>query len=465
MRMVRRVTKPVDVSSDSDSNSRPAAGPGPKSVANKLTATKTHAQSGLTPTLKRKRDLDETAKASPSGVKPVVLIRKVPPPPSKGIVARPVPRAIPLPTASRPTGPEDSPGPVAVGKIRMRRVIDKKKSPAPSPAMTSTPTPPAAPPAPQPLRVEPPSDIVMKSPGPSPTTPAAPQDLPNLPSVLVAAPEPPQVSVAETAQVEAVQKAPSPPPPAQTELEGPAGGLRRTSRTRKAPQYTSDVFAPVIPTGRSQSRRRATIILSDNTPFSGMTALALKSLTNTNTQRNQKQVAELQTEVVVKEGKRPDSPTTRVRTALEKQREERVLARQARAERRARRSLGSGMSGDENEEDETMEVEVEVEIELVAKVEGDGVGMLAPGDEEEWSTPERPAKRGRFEEAEGGAAKNGKYVKWDRGLATTVYIDDSLPNPKKPSKEDDAVQRKGCLAPSAKVHELHLSSIQFTDLF
>ena len=114
----------------------------------------------------------------------------------------------------------------------------------------------------------------------------------------------------------------------QSEAEGDAAtqGLRRTTRIRKQLHGVSDVFGTIVAPRAAPSRRR-TILPFDNSAFSGMTALALKTLTTTNTQRNQRQVVEIFTEVVIKEGRRPDSPTTKVRTSLERQREERVRQR------------------------------------------------------------------------------------------------------------------------------------------
>ena len=60
-----------------------------------------------------------------------------------------------------------------------------------------------------------------------------------------------------------------------------------------------------------------------------------------NTLKNQVQVATIETAVVRREGARPDSPTSRVRNTLERQKEERLQ----RAERRARRAAGSDESG------------------------------------------------------------------------------------------------------------------------
>lgn len=196
-----------------------------------------------------------------------------------------------------------------------------------------------------------------------------------------------------------------------------------------------------------------------------MSALALKTLTSANTAKNQQQVAVLQTEVVRKEGARPDSPTTKVRSALERQREERVVQRQARAERRARRSgdpadgastaegtggagAGEGEAGSEMGDMSFMSVDHDSEGQPMRH-------RRAPGDEEEYETPqkpERPAKRARFdggEENEKEDEAHAKRVKWDKGLQTTVYLDDSPP---KPRRNKGAVPaHKGCLTPAAKV--------------
>ncbi|KAI0362019.1 hypothetical protein OH77DRAFT_1441174 [Trametes cingulata] len=186
-----------------------------------------------------------------------------------------------------------------------------------------------------------------------------------------------------------------------------------------------------------------------------MSALALKTLTNANTLKNQQQVAVLKTEVVRKEGARPDSPTTKVRTALEKQREDRVLQRKERAERRARRSAGDEAVEGANGGD----VESEVGDASFVSVEQDAEGVplrhrRGPGDEEDYETPprpERPAKRARFEGGEEKEAQE-KRVKWDKGLHTTVYLDDSPPKPKR--NKQAVPSQKSCLTPAAKALRL-----------
>ncbi|KAI0082680.1 hypothetical protein K474DRAFT_1687780 [Panus rudis PR-1116 ss-1] len=186
-----------------------------------------------------------------------------------------------------------------------------------------------------------------------------------------------------------------------------------------------------------------------------MSALTLKSLTSANTKRNQEYIVELQTEVIRMQGKRPDSPTTKVKTALEKQKEERILQRQQRAERRARKTAVMDESND------NIEVEPSGDI-SVADIEPDSNGdperhVRGPGEDEDYVTPprpERPSKKARFgSEGEGETERQEKRVKWNRGLATTVYIDNTPPKPTKPPKEDN-VSRKGCLANTAKAIRL-----------
>lgn len=267
----------------------------------------------------------------------------------------------------------------------------------------------------------------------------------------------PADSVSQATTVEAalaIDRPTTPIPPdvevtSESEQDHPeANGLRRTSRTRKS-VHGGSVGMGLIISGRT---RRKTLVLGppDTSIFSGMSVLALKTLTSNNTVRNQKQVAELETEVIVKEGKRPESPTTKVRTTLEKQKEERAKEREERAARRARRHAVSG--GEEGASDGLGEDSIMTEQDTMDGVDGTPTKHIrAPGDESDYETPEkseRPAKRSRFEDGAEDVAD--KRVKWDRGLQTTVTFDDTPPKPRKPPK-GEALNRKGCLAPTAKV--------------
>ncbi|KAF9227944.1 hypothetical protein BS17DRAFT_746939 [Gyrodon lividus] len=229
---------------------------------------------------------------------------------------------------------------------------------------------------------------------------------------------------------------------------------RRTFRTRKPAQqqYVLDVFS-TSNSSRPLPARRKPQSRTEADGFMGMSAVALKALTTSNTTKNQHTVAVLAMEVIRKEGLRPESPTVKVRTILQKQRDERDMRRIERAERRARRSEdGLGASdtegvtefGDQSLLDTYMEHD-----------ENDGAmprkHRRGPGDEEDYETPERPErpiKKMRFGEAVEEEATSVKQVKWHRELSTAVYLDDLHPKPT--SRPKDFVIGKGCLAPTSK---------------
>ena len=455
MRMVRKVVSnkpPVEISSGSDDNiPPPVVGPGPRTATNRVVRPPAKPPSPSddngTPTLKRKRETDEMgpSQASPLGVKPIVLIRKVPPAPSR--ISKPATSS----TASRQTStrpsPAKSPGLVVVnGGLKLRKAVGRKKPE--SPARSPPPKPDS------PMDVVPPSppDQASAISQPTPSVPdsankAQIEIIVDVASELAAQPGQSQ-SQLQDAQSQTSAPSGQASTDVQSETEGDASshGLRRATRSRKAP--ATDVFGVVAPPRSAAAGRRRTLLLADSGAFSGMSALALKSLTNTNTQRNQQQVAEIQMEVVMKEGKRPDSPSTKVRSTLERQREDRMKQRQERAERRARRSSeGQGESEASAEE--------MADASLAATDVGEGEPQRhprAPGDEEDYVTPERPAKRTRMDdgvEDPEAETKNERRVKWNRGLATTVLLDDTPPTPKRPP--NDVPVKKGCLAPSAKV--------------
>ncbi|KAI6039055.1 hypothetical protein EDC04DRAFT_2688871 [Pisolithus marmoratus] len=223
--------------------------------------------------------------------------------------------------------------------------------------------------------------------------------------------------------------------------------LKRSSRTRKAASHVDDMFGN---TPRSVQANRRPPTRGEASSFTGMSATALRALTSSNTARNQKTVAILATEVIKKEGPRPESPAVKIRTILQKEKEQKDRQRKERAQRRARRSeegsVGSDTEGlsehtvhtpDDHGHDENVDLTPTRHV-------------RAPGDEEDYETPERlsPIKKPRFdEEDEGEQAKPTKQVKWRRGLATTAYVDDVHPKPRFQRLDPHA---KGCLAPSSK---------------
>jgi len=176
----------------------------------------------------------------------------------------------------------------------------------------------------------------------------------------------------------------------------------------------------------------------DSSGFAGLSITALKNLTADNTTKNQKVLSLLETEVVKKEGKRPDSPVVKLRTIAEKASDEKAKKREERAQRRAKRS-----DGGESEPPDINDL----------LLEDDSRHRRGAGEEEDYESPERPMrplKRLRAdgsEEAEAAMIKE-RRVQWDRLLFTAVFIDEI---PEKPPRPPDQTLGKGCLAQAAKV--------------
>jgi hypothetical protein len=181
-----------------------------------------------------------------------------------------------------------------------------------------------------------------------------------------------------------------------------------------------------------------------------MTAVALKALTSSNTTKNQKYLAaRLETEVVRKEGARPESPAVKIRTIAQREQDEKGTGRKARAARRARRSE-DGFSDNEGLSDAGDESEVdgysdEMDSSPVRR------HRRGPGDEEDYETPKvNGVKRARSASVSGGDGQlEKKRVKWHRGLSTAVFLDQVEPRTKARPKEN--MVKKGCLTPRAKV--------------
>ena len=416
-------------------DSPPQAGPGPTTAAARAMAKTVPAS---TSTLKRKRE--EESKVHPSDAKPLLAIRKV--------VSRKVPtvldtEGVPSPVKSTlPVGTQPS---RTNGKIHMRKVISKKiKEDVPTSqddqlqgSSVSAVPPQTQVPFSQNVIIitDPTTDSVHDEPKPEELLP------PPLPSE--------ESSKRSTTPNTELTPAPSiPSSELETEVR-PQSGIRRTTRARKASQPQTDVFGPTTHAPVPRSRRRAPAPSTDS-GFAGLTALALRTLTSSNTARNQQQSVALTTEIIRIEGTRPDSPTTKVRTILEKQKELKVQQRQERAERRRKTAEGL-LSEDTNDVDVISEVE-DTSV-LLMERDVDGIPLrhrMGPGEEEEYITPpriERPFKRGRLED--GPEVIDEKRVKWDRGLSTTVYFDPSSPKPAKSSTEE--INKKGCLTPATKV--------------
>ncbi|RDX56840.1 hypothetical protein OH76DRAFT_1551234 [Lentinus brumalis] len=435
--------------------------------------------------LKRKRE-PETAglKTSTPGAQPVIVMRKVVPGmfnKGKETSSGSTPRALPsaggrtaLTSPQKPSGP-----------IKARSALDWKK---PQPEGQPPPA------APAPLKAEKGASVTQHSPEsvslpvvvdaqavptkdtrePSPPPRVdVPDPAPAPPPAAAPPPAPTSVLTEESPDVanEAVHSEPAPPPAAEETTTSQR--QRRSTRSKRGSAPSTDVFGSVVSTTStrpSQSRRRGPLPSETAGPFAGMSALALKTLTSANTVRNQQQVVIIQTEVIRKEGPRPDSPTTRVRSALEKQKEELALQRKERAERRARRSTGSDLddppAGSTTGDETAMDGAPDGGDASFMSVDRDGDSEAVPirhrrgpGDEEDYETPprpERPAKRGRFEGGDDEGAKERdppqRRVKWDKGLHTTVFLNDTPPKPKWNTKA--VPSHKSCLTPAAKALRL-----------
>ncbi|THH32135.1 hypothetical protein EUX98_g2052 [Antrodiella citrinella] len=406
------------------SNSNAVAGPGPRTQTQRATTGFSFGAPSAFTNLKRKRD--EDMKAASVTTQPM-MIRKVTSKPTtasrttdstEAIISSPLKSRSPLPSGTHAAPPHQ-------GKIKMRKVMTVKLktvlSPSPPPSETET------------------RDSLLPS---VPTTvPTRDNEQQGELTSVVDAHGPPIPSETDSPLNEdersTVLRPTTPDPPS----DSPDINIRRT-RLRKA---QTDVFGTVAPA--SKSRRKTGPSGPDFGAFVGMSALALKSLTASNTLRNQQQVVELHTEVVRIEAKRPDSPTTKVRTILERQKEDRVKDRQVRAERRALRSSG-GEEGTSEAPSSDLEDEGAPDVDIPPKY------RRGPGEEEDYETPpkpERPLKRSRFEGDEERELVEDRRVKWDRGLSTTVYIDDSPPQPTFTRQE---LSKKGCLTPAAKTLRL-----------
>jgi hypothetical protein len=240
-----------------------------------------------------------------------------------------------------------------------------------------------------------------------------------------------------------------------------APGLRRTTRSRRS-AATQDVFQEGS-SRTTSTRRKAPTFRSDDI-FSGMSITALKDLTVSNTVKNQKYVvAKLETEVIRKEGTRPESPAVKIRTILQRQQDERDRKRAERANRRARRS-GEDMASSDVEG--ATDAGFSSAPEEQGSEDEDEKGLVkhrrGAGEDDDYETPERyrHLKRTRlFGDSGEEEEERRRRVKWDRGLFTTVYLDEVKLGTRQTLKENRAL--KSILAPTAKVHFLMLNPCPF----
>lgn len=194
--------------------------------------------------------------------------------------------------------------------------------------------------------------------------------------------------------------------PAGTLLSGPSPALLKKSR--KPP--TNRSAGPSVPGGLPAD------------------AAALRQLTNKNTERNQEYAfSVVETQVIVKEGKRPPSPTTRVKTLLEKRKEDETVgkARGERAARRAERREGGSLDGASEASGSGAAASENGNYEGGHEGTPAGKHPRGPGEEEDYETPIRRAKRAREEDSDSESendsedaarGRSKKRVKWDKEL-------------------------------------------------
>jgi hypothetical protein len=133
---------------------------------------------------------------------------------------------------------------------------------------------------------------------------------------------------------------------------------------------------------------------------------SLRNLTTSNTLRNQQYIgSSMEIKIIMKEGNRPASPTSKVRTVSDKQKDEKDKSREERA---ARRRMASG-DGDQ---------------EMIDSVEASRKHPRAAGDDEDYQTPLKAREQERMELDEPNE-KAKKRVKWNVDLLQRFELDQS----------------------------------------
>jgi hypothetical protein len=160
----------------------------------------------------------------------------------------------------------------------------------------------------------------------------------------------------------------------------------------------------------------------------------LRTATTRNTMRNQVYLCSIDRQIVRIPGPRPPSPTSKIPKTSDREEEIKKAEREARAKRRSRDSQAS----------EPDDIPVVEEIPVT----------IAPGDEGEYTTQSRPAKRAKLTNDKD--EEEERYVRWNRaltvihgGLGEASASASSLPGSLSNSKElarDEAL--RSCLKSS-----------------
>lgn len=154
--------------------------------------------------------------------------------------------------------------------------------------------------------------------------------------------------------------------------------------------------------------------------------------------------------VVRRDGPRPPSPTSKIRTVADREEEDRRISREERARRRDRTKSG----------DDTDDEMGEVEPLVFTK------HLRGPGDEEDYETPAKSGKRARKSSAvsspgtKGVRRKrsrpdvSGKMVRWDKGL---VILSDK--GETRGSSDGGDGSLKSCIKEEKKMDLDHLGNV------
>ncbi|KAG8821400.1 hypothetical protein FRC17_009843 [Serendipita sp. 399] len=243
------------------------------------------------------------------------------------------------------------------------------------------------------------------------------------PGIIIRPPPPPRIKEISAPEIVPILPDPTPaaqPPSADTKIPPPKSingpPKARTKRTKQEVDSASaipefEATAPSLgifpsPPRGAKGRGRAGVARPMMLPLD---PTSLRHLTNSNTLRNQQYVCStVQTKIIMKEGNRPASPTTRVKTLLEKKKEQKDKSREERA---ARRDANYPQGADQEMEDGTAD-------------DNKRKHPRAAGDDEDYETPIKIQREpDGMEVDEGEDRMNKKRVQWKLDLLQRFELD------------------------------------------
>ncbi|KAG6850228.1 hypothetical protein H0H93_016075 [Arthromyces matolae] len=364
--------------------------------------------------LKRKRPVIERLSSSPVKPRPTVTIRQVP----RVVVPAVTSSERSKTLSSAPTNPKKP-------LQQIRRVIDR-------PASTTTTSPGRL--------ISPSADkpTVLSTPEPTADSDNAPPSVP------------------ETQDDEKRPDSSSRSSVPANEFLAPPDALRRTTRLRKVLHPSLNLDATEMKPRRKPTQGQG----RGDSSYAELSATALRALTTSNTVRNQQYLTvKLVTEIVRREGDRPETPAVKIKTVVQREQEEKKRQRKERASRRA--SLTGENLASVNNEDKRMEGDTDDDEDDDSPTPKRH--KLGPGDEEVYKTPMRKLKRLKLVDDDvEDSVEDERRVKWDRGLFTTISLDEVKVGTRPPPKDNMAT--KGCLATAAKALPLdNLGNLLYAD--